>query len=331
MTTQVILDFGLILVGFIFLIKGADLLVLGASSLAKRMHVSDIVIGLTVVAMGTSAPELVVNLVSGSGGHQGVIFGNIIGSNIINIYLILGLSSVVYPIAVQKNVLYKDIPYCILAMLFLFVMVNDKLFWNAEENTLSFIDGLVLVGLFVVFLVQTFWGVRKGEALNEVEEDIAQLTSKKTTIYIILGVVGLIGGGNMVVGSAVAVAEFYGIGEDIIGLTILAAGTSLPELATSIVASYHRKADLAIGNIVGSNIFNILFVLGTTTLSAAPLVFDTALNLDMYVMLSGMILVVVFMYTLKGYKIDRLEGIFFLICFLVYSYYLIQVRAAALG
>lgn len=314
----------LIVVGFVLLIKGADFLVTGAASLAKRFHVSDIAIGLTIVAMGTSAPELVVNIISGTEGYDGAVFGNIIGSNIFNMFLILGVAAVIYPITVQKNSLWKEIPYSLLATLVFFVLVNDVLFFGAMENILSVVDSIILLVMFSLFLTYIFFNLRKG-IKSEEEGDIVVFTSVKTTLMVIGGLVGLTFGGKLIVDNAVQVARFFDVSERLIGLTILAAGTSLPELATTVVAALQRKSDLAVGNIIGSNVFNILLVLGTSGLVSSsynPLTFDTVLNTDLYMIMGGTFMLFVFMYTFGKYKLDRAEGLIYLLCFFSYTYYL---------
>ena len=248
----------LIIVGFVLLIKGADFLVNGASSLAKRYNVSDIAIGLTVVAMGTSAPELVVNIISGSGGHNDVVFGNIIGSNIFNMFLILGVSAVIYPLTVQKNALWKEVPYSLIATVVLFIMVNGVLLFGSEINELTALDGGILLVMFCAFLFYVFKNMQRTGDVGADLEEIEMYGSLKTTMMIVLGMGGLAFGGQLIVENSIKIANSFGVSEKVIGLTILAAGTSLPELATTAVAAFHKKSDLAVGNIVGSNIFNIL-------------------------------------------------------------------------
>ena len=310
-----------IVVGFVLLIKGADFLVNGASSLAKRFNVSDIAIGLTVVAMGTSAPELVVNIISGSEGLNDVVFGNIIGSNIFNLFLILGIASVIYPLTVQRNALWKEIPYSLFVTVFFFVLVNDIMFLGGEQNVLSVGDAIILLAFFALFLIYIFMNLKRHP--EEVEnEDIVMFGSLKTTIMIVLGIAGLIFGGQLIVDNAVELATQWGMSEKLIGLTILAAGTSLPELATSAVAAFQKKSDLAVGNIVGSNIFNLLLVIGMTAVVNGPIPYNATLNIDMYFMMAGIVLLFLFMFTLNKYKLDRSEGLVYLLFFVAYSYYI---------
>lgn len=319
---EIALNIFLVAIGFGLLIKGADFLVSGASSLAKRFNASDIAIGLTVVAMGTSAPELVVNIISGVDGKTGMVFGNIIGSNIFNLYLILGISSVIYPIAVKKSTVWKEIPYSLLATIVLFFLLNDSLlFGHDRTNQLSRIDGWIMLVMFGLFLTYVFKNLTSKDSEEELEE-VEVFTSLKTTLMIVGGIVGLSVGGRVIVSNAVDIARHFSVSEQIIGLTILAAGTSLPELATSAVAALQKKPDLAVGNIIGSNVFNILLVLPITTIISGNLPYDISLNTDIYIVIIGTIALMVFMYTLSKNKVDRTEGIVYLLGFLGYCVYL---------
>ncbi len=329
MDLGVFLYFVYIAVGFVLLIKGADFLVNGASSLAKRFNVSDIAIGLTVVAMGTSAPELVVNIISGAKGDaNGIIFGNIIGSNIFNVFLILGISAIIYPLTVQKNALWKEVPYSFFVAILFVILVNDgfisDLFNNGStENVLSVSDGWILIGLFLIFILYIFMNLKRHP--EEIEgEDVILYGSLKTTVMILFGIAGLIFGGQMIVDNAVKIAKIFEVSDELIGLTILAAGTSLPELATSAVAAFQKKSDLAVGNIVGSNIFNLLLVLGATSIISGDLTFDVALNWDLGFMLVGTLLLFLFMFTLNKFKLDRAEGFVYLLCFIAYMVFIIN-------
>lgn len=312
----------LVTVGFVLLIKGADFLVNGASSFAKRFHVSDLAIGLTVVAMGTSAPELVVNIISGADGSlDDVVFGNIIGSNIFNLFLILGISSVIYPLTVQRNALWKEIPYSLFITVIFFLLVNDVLFFEKGSNELSVSDAVILFVMFIVFLVYIFMNLKRHP--EEVDgEDIIIFSSTKTAIMVVLGIAGLVFGGQMIIENAVILAKNWGMDEKLIGLTILAAGTSLPELATSAVAAFQKKSDLAVGNIIGSNVFNLLLVIGSTVLVNGTLSFNSALNIDLYFVMLGTVLLFIFMFTLNKYKLDRAEGFVYLLFFIAYNYYI---------
>ena len=294
--------------------------------MAKRFNVSDIAIGLTIVAMGTSAPELVVNIISGTvvteNGTHDVVFGNIIGSNIFNIFLILGISSIIYPLTVQRNALWKEIPYSLVATVIFFILVNDQMFHLGPTSQLGLIDGIILLVMFSFFILYIFLNLKRNPDDSELVEDIVILTSLKTTVYIILGIGGLTFGGKMIVDNAVSVAETFKVSEKLIGLTILAAGTSLPELATSAVAAYQKKSDLAVGNIVGSNIFNLLLVLGATSIIHNPIIYNTVLNIDLVIVMIGTFMLFIFMFTFQKYRLDRSEGAIYLIGFLAYMVYL---------
>ena len=324
----------MVVVGFVLLIKGADLLVSGASSLAKQLSIPDLAIGLTIVAMGTSAPELVVNIISGTTEQKDldeVVFGNIIGSNLFNVFIILGFASIIYPIGVQSDILKKDVPYSIFTVLLLTFFINDHYFFGTP-NLLSLWESIVLLIVFVGFLYLTFLQMRKG-TMEEGEsegEEIEVYGGLKSFLFIIFGIIGLVFGGEFVVDNSVELAEHYGVPEKVIGLTILAAGTSLPELATSCVAAFQRKPDLAVGNVMGSNIFNMLLVLGVSGVlserTGGPLKYDTELNADMGVFFVGLVLMVIFMFTFKTRKIDREEGVIFLVAYALYSIFVIVPR-----
>lgn len=315
----------LLTVGFILLIKGADFLVNGASSFAKRFHVSDLAIGLTVVAMGTSAPELVVNIISGADGAlDDVVFGNIIGSNIFNLFLILGISSVIYPLTVQRNALWKEIPYSLFITVIFFILVNDVFFFEKANNELTVSDAAILFVMFFIFLLYIFLNLKRHP--EEIDgEDIVIFSSTKTAVMVVLGIAGLVFGGQMIIKNAVILASAWGMSKELIGLTILAAGTSLPELATSAVAAFQKKSDLAVGNIIGSNVFNLLLVVGSTVLVNGALSFNSLMNVDLGFVMVGTILLFIFMFTLNKYKLDRAEGFVYLMFFVVYNCYIFNV------
>ncbi|MDI6791585.1 MAG: calcium/sodium antiporter [bacterium] len=268
----------LLIIGFVLLIKGADFLVEGASSIARRLKVSDLVIGLTVVAFGTSTPELFVNIIASIKGNTGIAIGNVLGSNIANIFLILGVSSIIFPLAVGKGTVWKEIPLSLLAAILLGILANDRLIDKSSLSVLSKIDGIVFISFFIIFIYYTFGIDKRVEGTDE------HLTKKhygliKSSLLIILGLIGLSLGGKWIVDGAVGFALRLGISESLIGLTIVAVGTSLPELATSVVAAFKKNAEIAVGNVVGSNIFNIFFVLGISSI-IKPLPFQVKSNID---------------------------------------------------
>lgn len=315
-----ILNFTLLIVGFAILIKGADFLVDGSSSLAKKLKVSNLVIGLTVVAFGTSTPELTVNMFSSVNGMNDAIYGNIIGSNIFNLLFILGIAGLVYPLTVQKTTVKYEIPYSLFCVLLLFFLVNDVMFFGAAEDRLTTIDAIILLvffGLFMFYIVKT----AKLEQGGADEGEIKVLPQWKSILFVVLGLVALVGGGKLVTDNAVEIAQAFSLSEKLIGLTVLAAGTSLPELATSVVAAYRRNTDIAIGNVVGSNIFNIIFILGING-SIREVPYNNVMNIDMFLLMVGTVGLLLFMFTFKKHKLDRIEAALFLAAYIAYTVYL---------
>lgn len=314
------LTYILLIIGFVFLIKGADLLVDGSSSLAKRFRISDIVIGLTIVAFGTSAPELVINIIASFQGAGDISVGNILGSNIANILLIGGIAAMVYPIKVKKGTAWKEIPLSLFATLFLLLIANDFFIPKTSASIISRLDGIVLIGFFIAFLYYTF-GIARVEAKDM--EDYEKRSLFITMSYIIIGIAGLSIGGKWIIDSVSIIALQFGFSQALMGLTIIAVGTSLPELATSAVAAYKRNADLAIGNIVGSNIFNIFWILGLSSI-IRPLPFNEALNTDILVVIGSTLILFYFILTGKEKReIERWEGVALFCFYLIYLTFLI--------
>ncbi len=310
----------LLFAGFIILIKGADFLVGGASSLAKRLKISALTIGLTIVAFGTSAPELTVNLFSSMNGRNDAIFGNVIGSNIFNLLLILGVTGTIYPLVVQKKSVKYEVPFSLLGVGLLWFLVNDEQIFGGDINILSRIDAGILVIGFLFFM---FYIYRSIKTEKPDEEEIKEYTIPLSTIMVVGGMTGLVGGGYLVTENAVAIAEHFGLSQKLIGLTILAVGTSLPELATSLVAAFKKNTDIAVGNIIGSNIFNIFFILSINGL-VNPIEFSPILNIDIMVLTIATILLMITMFTLNANKLDRWEAVVLLICYFIYMWYLIE-------
>jgi len=318
----------LLLAGFLILIKGADFLVNGASSIAKRYNVSNLAIGLTVVAFGTSMPEMVVSVLAALSGQSDASFGNVIGSNNFNLLFILGVSGLIYPLVVQRNTVKYEVPMSLLAALVLFILVNDTLVGTADDSMpkelLTRLDSIILLIFFVSFLFYIYRTMSHASDLGEGEK----IKIYGTWISIGLtagGIAMLVGGGKLVVDNAIFIAHEAGLSEKLIGLTILAAGTSLPELATSAVAAYRKNTDIAIGNVVGSNIFNIFFILGVTGV-IHPIEYNPALNFDIYVMIVATIILMIFMFTLKQRSLDRWEAFILLSAYITYTVYLIGVE-----
>jgi cation:H+ antiporter len=309
------------IIGFIFLIKGANFLVGGASSIARRLNISDLVIGLTVVAFGTSMPELFVNIIASFKGNTDIAIGNVVGSNIANILLILGVSSVIYPLAVTKGTVWKEIPFSLLAAMVLFVVANDQLLDGSQVSDLTRIDGLVFLSFFIIFIYYTSTIATHIEGMEE-HVSAKQYCWLRSSLYILLGLAGLTLGAKWIVDGAVALATKFGMSESLIGLTIVAVGTSLPELATSAMAAYKRNVEIAVGNAVGSNIFNIFFVLGISAI-IKPLPFQMKNNLDLGLVILASLILFLFMFTGKKRSLDRWEGIFCLILYFGYVAFLI--------
>ncbi len=302
--------------GLILLIKGAGWLVDGASALAKKHNVPDLVIGLTIVAFGTSAPELVVNVFAALDGYQGIAFGNVIGSNNFNLFVILGISGLIFPLAVHSGTVWKEIPFSLLAALVLLVMVN-----YAGTGFLTRYEGFILLLLFAAFLFYIFRQLQTDPVSVEIKHK--QVSGFMLFLLIGGGLAGLIAGGKLVVDSAIKIATALGVSQEIIGLTIVAAGTSLPELATSVVAAIKKNADIAVGNIIGSNIFNILLILAISAI-VRPLSYDMAFNKDLLILSAGTVFLFIAMFTGRRKRLDRWEAGVLLISFLVYNYYLLS-------
>ena len=295
--------------GFVLLIKGADWLVDGASEIASRLRVSDLVIGLTVVAFGTSTPELFVNIVASAGGNTDLAIGNVLGSNISNIFLILGVSAIIYPLSVTKGTVWKEIPFCLLAVIVMGLMANDGIVDGGPMSLLTRIDGLVLLAFFSIFLYYSFSIAKEIEGMDQ----MASARKRGLAMSILLVIAGFIGlslGGKWIVDGAVALATGLGMSESLVGLTIVAFGTSLPELATSAIAAYKKNVEIAVGNVVGSNIFNVFLVLGISS-TIKPLPFQTNSNLDIGVVILSSLLLFLFMFTGKKRSLDRWEGAVF--------------------
>jgi cation:H+ antiporter len=314
-----------LLTGFIILIKGADFLVSGASSMAKKLGISTIAIGLTVVSFGTSAPEMIVSILSAIDGKADASFGNVIGSNNFNLYFILGVSGLIYPLVVQRSTVRFEVPISILAIGILYLLTNDIWLLKGQENILSRTDALILLAFFALFMLYIYKTMNNA---SDYEEAPIRLYSTAVSLVLVFGgLIMLVGGGKLVVDNAIALANHFGLSQKIIGLTIMAVGTSLPELATSAVAAYKKNTDIAIGNVVGSNIMNIFFILGVTGL-IHPTNYNPALNFDLKVLFVGSLTLMIFMFTLNTRKLDRWEAFLLLAGYIVYTIFLIGMEEA---
>jgi len=310
----------IIVAGFVLLIKGADWLVTGASALAKKHNVSDLVIGLTIVAFGTSTPELVVNTVASFQQHSDIVFGNILGSNIVNLFFILGVAGLIYPITVHTNTVWKEIPVSVLAVVVLYFLSNGFLF--QQSNVLTRFDGLILLAFFGAFLYYIYLQMKADR--NDPEKlSIKKLAGWKIWLLIAGGLAGLVLGGKLVVDNAVKVATELGISEKIIGLTIIAIGTSLPELMTSVVAAMKKNSDIAIGNVIGSNIFNIFLIISVSSL-INPVQFNPSFNLELYLLGGGTLVLFIAMFTGGKKRLDRWESVLLILTYLLYTVYLVS-------
>ncbi len=314
------LNFLFLIGGTAFIIYGANWLVDGASAVAKKFGINDLIIGLTIVAFGTSAPELTVNIFSAIKGSTDIAIGNVLGSNISNIFLIVGIAAIIYPIHIQNNTKWKEIPFSLLAIIILGILANDVLIDHAEKNIISKSDGFILLSFLIIFLIYTFGMVKKGNSTLVQEGTIKKLPMWKSLLYIIGGLFGLYIGGKYLVDGAVNIAKILGMSERVIGLTIVAVGTSLPELATSIVAARKKKPDIIIGNVIGSNIFNVFFILGTTA-TIYPIPFNAQINFDLIIAVLASILLFISTITMGKKIIVRTEGIVFLMIYVSYIIY----------
>lgn len=312
-----IIPFLFVIAGFASLIFGANWLVSGAASLAKKYRVSDLAIGLTIVAFGTSAPELVVNSIASADQHSDIVLGNVIGSNNFNLFIILGISGMILPITVQSSTAWREIPISFLTAIMLVLLAND--FFGAENTVISRVDGGILLISFGLFIYYVYRQMQTEEAIEPIFQERSLL---KIWTLVVAGLAGLIIGGHFVVEYSIEIAKAFGVSEKIIGLTIIAAGTSLPELVTSVVAALKKNSDIAIGNVIGSNIFNILMILSISTF-INPVAFNKNFNTDLALLSGGTMFLFIAMFTGQRKKLDRWEaGLLFCFYFL-YTIYLV--------
>lgn len=314
-----ILPIILIIIGFVLLIKGADFLVEGSSKIAKRFHIPEIVIGLTIVSIGTSMPELFVSVTSALEGHSDMAMGNVVGSNICNLLLILGLSTVIRAVKFQRETRLIEIPMCLAITIIFTILCNTG-------GGITRLESIILLVLFAIFITYTIVMAKKGEKFDEkgeeeqdenTIEESRNISILKNIVYIVLGIVGLKIGGDLSVDNSVIVAQTLGISEQIISLTILAIGTSLPELVTSVTAAIKGNSDIAIGNIIGSNIFNMLLIIGVSSM-IKPITYNTAYNMEMFILIAATILLALFPLIPPKNKMNRWNGLIYLALYAVY-------------
>ncbi|MBM7604908.1 cation:H+ antiporter [Metabacillus crassostreae] len=313
----------LLLVGLALLIKGADYFVEGASSIARSLNVSPLLIGLTIVAFGTSSPEATVSIIAALEENAGVALGNVVGSNIFNITLVVGITALLNPLKVESETIRKEIPYTLLASTVLFVLISDISLQALDANFITRSDGFILLLFFAIFLYYIFEVARHSrDKVKEESADTPKSSSKvKNTVFTIGGLAAIIFGGDIVVDNATTIAFSFGMSETLVGLTIVAIGTSLPELITSITAAIKKESEIALGNIVGSNIFNILFVLGAASV-VSPLAVDSKIFIDVLLMI--IITVVLLVFSRTGFRIGKREGVFLIISYIVYMAYILM-------
>ena len=312
--------------GFFILIKGADLLVDGASSIGKRMNLPNIIIGLTIVSFGTSLPELLVNLMASFSGSSQLAIGNVLGSNIANILLILGITAMVRPLPITKNTYFSEIPFSLIATLLVGFLANATIFNEADPMAgllISRYDGVVLLFFFFMFLGYVYVVAKQNkEEINEMSE-IVVMSTGKSVMYILIGMVGLYFGGQWVVDGAIHLATIFGMSQSFIGLTIVAIGTSLPELVTSIIAVRKNNTDIAVGNAVGSNIFNLLWILGLSA-TIKPLAFEVVSNSDIFMIIIASTMLILAVIVGRRTVISRWEGLWFFSAYSAYMVFLVM-------
>ena len=323
------MDYLFLALGLGLLLLAADLLVDSSVAIAQRARVSNFIIGLTIVGMGTSSPELFVSISSALSGSGDVAMGNVVGSNIANILLILGVSAVILPFTIERMTQRRDIPFGIFATVLLLLLSNDKFVAGCKENTLSRIDGIIFLMLFLSYMIYVVFD--NGKCAQKAQQETGEAAKSKFTgknpvllwAIAIVSLAGLIFGGNLFLDSAKNLARAWGMSEAVIAITIVAVGTSLPELITSIVAACKNNPQLALGNVLGSNVFNILFVLGLSA-TIKPITVADINMVDYFVMLGAGIMTYMVVFTFGKHRFDRIEGIIFLMCYVAYTVHLLS-------
>jgi cation:H+ antiporter len=322
------MDYLFLAIGLALLLLGANYIVDSSVAIAKRANISNFIIGLTIVGMGTSAPELFVSISSALRGEGDIAMGNVIGSNIGNIFLILGVSAAIMPFAVERQTQRRDIPFGIFAAFMLLLLANDSIVPGIRENTISRIDGIFFLILFIGYMCYVVFGKAKNpqQALEDADEEAkSSLEGQHVALLVIIAIASLaalIYGGNMFLNSAKNLAHTWGLSDAVISITIVAIGTSLPELITAIVAACKHNPQLALGNVLGSNVFNILLILGTAA-TVKPLTLVNINIVDYLVVLIASVMTYVVVYTFKKRTFDRIEGFIFIACYIAYTAYLL--------
>jgi len=315
------MEYVLLLIGFLILVKGADFFVEGSSEIATFLRIPPLLIGLTIVAFGTSAPEAAVSISAAIKGTGDIAVGNVVGSNLFNILFILGVTALIQPLVVERQTIKKEIPFALLGSVVLFVLIADRLLTNVDD-VLTRGDGLVLLTYFCVFMYYILEVAKNSREQFELDDiDPSSTNIGKYVMYTIGGLVAIVFGGDMVVKNAIVIAMSLGMSETLVGLTIVAVGTSLPELITSVTAALKNKSEIAVGNIVGSNIFNIFFILGISAV-IHPIVVDSKIIIDTVIM--TLITVILLIFSLTHSKITRAEGIAFMLMYAGYMAYILM-------
>lgn len=310
----------LLVVGFALLIKGADFFVEGASRLAALLRVSPLLIGLTIVAFGTSAPEATVSILAAMEGNADVALGNVVGSNIFNITFVVGVTALIFPLMVENNTIRKEIPFTLLGTIVLLVVISDMALQGLDSNLITRSDGFIFLLIFTVFMYYIFEVARNNREQSQPVEAEEKSPWMKNAIRTVLGLAAIIFGGDLVVRNSSEIAVSLGMSETLVGLTIVAVGTSLPELVTSITAAVKKQSEIALGNIVGSNIFNILFVLGASSV-IAPLPVNDKIFTDIFILL--FLTVVLLIFSRTRYRIGKIEGSILALSYVVYLVFII--------
>jgi cation:H+ antiporter len=312
--------------GFVVLIKGADLLVQGASSIGKKFNLSPLIIGLTIVSFGTSLPELLVNIMASFSGSAELAIGNVFGSNVANVLLILGVTAIIQPLPITRNTYFSEIPFSLVATLLVGFLANASIETQGIANgglLLSSFDGYVLLFFFSLFLGYIYIVSKQNEGIEAKQTEVKEETWVKSIGYIIIGIMGLYFGGQWVVDGAIEIAVIFGLSETFIGLTVVAIGTSLPELVTSIVAAINKNTDIAVGNAIGSNIFNLLWILGLSAV-IKPLPFEVASNMDVFMIIIASTFLIMAVVIGRKPIISRWEGMWFVLAYIAYMVFLIN-------
>lgn len=314
------MNYFLLLLGFALLIKGADYFVEGASSIAKKFRIPTLIIGLTIVAFGTSAPEAAVSITSAIKGQNEIALGNIVGSNIFNLLLVVGIAAVICPLQVKRSMIIKEFPFTLLSCVVLLILVQDRVFGAGTTDVLNRGDGLMLLLFFCIFMYYLIEVAATARAMTE-EEEIEAMPLGKSSFFTVGGIVGIVIGGDLVVDAATNIALAWGMSQNLVGLTIVAVGTSLPELVTSIVAARKGESDIALGNVIGSNLFNVFFILGISAF-IHPISVNPSIIADSFFLL--IVTLVTYLFAVTKKKINKLEGGILVSAYIIYMIFIIM-------